>query len=409
MSTNSIDYALGTKLAPEQKKAIIKAIDSYSSDNFKKAIEILTPITEKTNDSTAFTCLGNCYFKAGDFFNARKYYEKAIAKASTNPYPFISYGNLYYEEGDIQKAILYWTVANTLVADDANLLLNLATAYAQKDFRIQSLTYYEKYFKFASRVKNDNYIKINTKLTKLKSNSSRLNAFGSRFYANKAIRKSIESYSSSVLNFPLQPQINLLLGNLFFLTKNYKSAIDAFLNAYITSNFNPTNFGHLPYAYEQLKMYSHAYCFYYILLSSKGRKVFPAKELKAKVIKYGTMVYRDDEAYLSHLELAKEFENDNNYLMAYVEYTNALILCKGDKAQIEASISKMLEFINPEIRVASNLKVYLNALINNREYAKAIEICDKILLLSKLSPSFDDEIRKKRKECKELLSHSENL
>ena len=409
MSKAQSDSTFGSgNLNPEQKKAIIKAIDFYDTANYRSAIDLLMPIVDKTHDPVAYTCLGNCYLKAGDFYNARKYFEKAIERPTLSPFPFISFGNLYYEEGDVQKAILHWSVANTLVADDASLILNLATAYAQKDFRIQSIIYYERYLKIAAGSQSETYKKITSRVAKLKTTSAKLNGVASRYFASKSINKAIEAYRSSITNFPLQPQINLTLGNLYFMIKDYKSAVDCWLNAYITSDFSISTLGYLPLAYEKLKMFSHAYSFYYILLSGKGKKSFTGAEIKSKLLQNSVIVFRNDEASDEHFEIAKKYEAENNYLLAYVEYTNALTLCKGDKSKIEASRAKMLDFIKPELRVLSTLQVQLNSYLKNNQLAKAVETCDKILLLLPIKSSMQDEIRKKRKECKDLLALSQN-
>ncbi len=401
------DFSLvSSELDTEQKKAIIQAIDNYNSGNYRSAVQLLMPIVEKTYDVTVYTCIGNCYLKMGDFLNSRKYFKKAIERPTLNAFPFISFGNLYYEEGDINKAILHWTVASTLVGDDPNLLLNLANAYSQKALRIQSLIYYEKYIKRFSNSAGETYKKICSEISKLKATSAKLNGIGSKHHINKAINRAIDSYSSSVANYPLQPQVNTLLGNLFFLIKDYKAAVECLLNAYVTSGFNVSSISYLPLAYENLNMHSHAYCFYYILLSGRGKKSFRANELKSKLLKNSLIVFRDDEASGGHFEKAKEYEADNNYQLAYVEYTNALILAKADKSKIEASRSKMLDFINPEVRIVSNLQVQLNSCFNEENYSKAIEICDKILLLLPINSSADAPIRRKRKECQDLLNLS---
>lgn len=405
MSEDNVDFSLvQSVLSEEQKNSISRAIDLYEKGEYNSALKILLSIIEKIHNALAYTCIGNCYMMLGDFVNSKFYLEKAIERPSMSPLPYISLGNLYYGDGNLQQAILYWTIANTLVSDDSILLLNLATAYAQKELRIQSIIYYEKFIRFAKQKNLPDYEEVYGKITKLRAIASKSNNIATRHYKAQAYEKAIEHYLASVLNYPLQPQVNHMLGTMFFMSNDYKSAIECWLNAYITSDFNEHNLGYLPIAYEKMKMFSYAYCFYYILLTCPVKKTFTEDNLKAKLLQHSMTVFRDQDYSELHYNSGKKFESENNYLMAYVEYRNALILCKTDKRKIEASLSKMNDFINPEMRVVSTLQFQVTKHLKDNEPELAIEICDKILSLTKPNSPVESVVKRKKEECIRLLN-----
>lgn len=404
MDETSVDYTLVQSVLDEdQKKSVSKAIDLYENGDYREALKVLLVLSDHVQNALAYTCIGNCYMMLGDFANSKAYLEKAIERPSMSPLPYISLGNLYYGEGNLQLAILYWTIANTLVADDSTLLLNLATAYAQKDLRIQSISYYEKFIRYTSDKTKTGYEEVYANITKLRAIASKANNIAARHYKARSFEKSIESYLSSVLNYPLQPQVNHMLGNMFFLTNDYKSSIECWLNAYIASDFNANHLGYIPLAYEKMKMYSYAYCFYYILLTNPVKKVFTDDDIKAKLLQHSIVVFKGQDYSELHYNAGKKLELENNYLMAFIEYTNASILCKGDKRKIEASLSKMHDFINPEMRVVSTLQFQVTKHLKDNEPALAIEICDKILSLIKPHSPVESIVKRKKEECIRLL------
>lgn len=389
-------------LSSEQKSSMARAIEFYEHDDYQTALKILLALAENFNNALVFTCISNCYMKLSDVANSKLYLEKAIENPSLSPLPYINLGNLYYAEGSMQKAILYWTIANTLVADNPTLFLNLATAYAKKDLRIQSIIYYEKFIKFAKD--KVSYNEVYKKIAKLRNIASNANNEAINNYKNKSFKKATESYLTSVLNYPLQPEVNMMLGNMFFLSNNFKSAIDCFLNAYITSDFNESYLSYIPLAYEKLNMYSYAYCFYYILTKYRGKKAFNDDTVKAKLLLHSKAVFNGDKNYSEfHYNNGKKFESENNYLFAYIEYNNALILSKENKNKIETSLSKIQDFINPETRVITVLQSQVNKYLNDNDPEPAIQICDKILLLVRQNSATESSVKRKKEECIRLL------
>lgn len=404
MNEPQVDFSLSQSVLDEdQKVTIARAIDLYESGDYKASLNMLLSLVQKVQNALAFTCIGNCYKKMGDLDNAKAFLEKAIERPSMSSLPYISLGNLHYEKGNIQQAILHWTIANTLIADDENLLLNLASAYAKKELRIQSISYYEKYIRYATQKASPTYQEVYSKITKLRAIASKSNNIAARYYKSKAFEKSIESYYSSVLNYPLQPQVNHMLGNMFFLTKDYKSAIECWLNAYISSDFNANHLGYIPIAYEKMNMLSYAYCFYYILMTNPVKKVLTDDDIKAKLLQHSIVVFRDQDYSELHYNSGKKFELENNYLMAYLEYSNALILSKKDKKKMEAAKSKMYDFITPEMRVVSTLQFQVTKHLKENEPELAILVCDKILSLIKPHSPVESIVKRKKEECIRLL------
>lgn len=401
MSGINVDFSqIQGVLSEEQKNSIVRAIEFFEHSDYQTALKILLAISENLNNALVFTCISNCYMKLGDVDNSKLYLEKAVENPSLSPLPYISLGNLYYAEGNLQKSILYWTIANTLTADDAILLLNLATAYAQKDLRIQSIMYYEKFLKFSKEKTTSDYEKVYEKISKLRSVASNANKEATKNYKIKSYDKAIDSYLTSVSNYPLQPQTNVLLGNMLFLSNDFKLAANCWLNAYIASDYDEANLSYLPLAYEKLNMNSYAYCFYYILLTYRGKKAFNQEIIKSKLLQHTKTLFDGTKDYSQlHYNNGKKFELENNYLMAHLEYRNALILAKRDKKKIETSLSKMYDLANPESRVIINLQSQVNKYLNDNNPESAIHICDKILLLAKQNSTVESSVKRKKEEC----------
>lgn len=398
-----------TPLNPDQKKRIIEAIGLCERGDSNNALSILFSVAEESQNSLPYTCIGNCYRQMGDFGKAKSYYEKAIELPVTTAHPYITLGNLYYEEGNVNRAILLWSAANTLVADNGSLLLNLATAYTQKDLRIQAIQYYQKFINFSSKNASPQYDEIYTKISRLRAIASNSNNIATKYFNAKNYSKALEHYLTSVMNYPLQPQISYLVGNMFFNMNDFNSAVEHWTNAYLVSDFNPSYLGLLPFAYEKLNKPSYAYCFYYSLMASHSQHKIPPDEIKQKLLNLGIIVYEKNSDYSDmHFRLGQRLEMDNNYLMAHVEYNNALILTKNNKKKIEDCLSKMTDFLHPELRLISSMQLMVSKCMKENNFEQAIKICDKILAYSQSNSQIEAVIRRKKDECLRLSKISKN-
>ncbi|MDD3237573.1 MAG: tetratricopeptide repeat protein [Candidatus Gastranaerophilales bacterium] len=382
---------------------MIAAIALFDNGDNAAALASFLEIVEVAKNSLPFTCIGNCYKKMGDLQKAKVYYEKAIELPVTTPHPYIALGNMYYQEGDVHKAILLWTAANTLVVDDSSLLLNLASAYSKLELRIQAVQYYQKIVTYSSKKTFSIYEQIHSMVSKLRNIASKNNQIGTRYYNAKHYDKALECYLTSIKNYPLQPKIQYLVGNMLFMMNDYQGSIDCWSDAYIVSDFNPVYIGMMPLAYEKLNKPSYAYAYYYTLMSSQSQTALSPEIIKQKLLNLGVIVYTKDSNYSDyHFNLAKKYEQESNFLMANIEYQHSLVLTKSNKQKIESCLKKMHDFLHPELRVISSMQLMVTKLMKDSNYDAAINLCDKILGYAQDNTQIIAVIRRKKDECLRL-------
>lgn len=388
------------------KCVVANAINLYSRGDYSQALSLLHKVAENHKDAMIYSCIGNCYKKMGQTSQARQYWVDALKYPLSTASPYVNLGSLYFEEGKTDKAILYWTIATTISPENLSALYNLAVAYNRINYRIQSLMYYERFIKYNKDISSDAYkVTMNT-INKLRSTASTSNNIGSSYYNSRSYEKAAESYLKSVLNYPLQPNINQILGSMYFKQKDYETAIKYWLDAYIVSDFHVANYENLPEAYENLGMPSYAYCFYYLILNSSAMYNTNPAKTKSKLLALTPQVYKDVDYSDMHYLSAKKYEGDNNYHRALIEYKNALILTKSNKNAIKSEIDKMTSFIYPDICLSESLVKQAEKLVKDKNHSKALEICDRVLLLAKHNSETQHKAKKIKNECQNLLEQS---
>lgn len=390
----------------EYKSSIVASIELYSNSEYQKALSLLLKLSESHKDAMIYSCIGNCYKKMGQTSQARQYWNDALRFPIITASPYINLGSLYYEEGNTNKAILYWTIATTISPENLGALYNLAVAYNKKDYRLQSLLYYEKFVQYNKEISSNVYKEVMASVNKLRGTASTSNNLGFSYYNSHNYEKAAESYLKSVLNYPLQANINQILGRMFFQQKDYESAVKYWLNAYIVSDFHIDSYEKLPQAYENLNMPSYAYCFYYLVLNSSLKYNSNPKQTRSKLLGLTPQVYKDVDYSNMHYLSAKQYEEDNNYHHALIEYKNALILAKNNKNAIKSEIDKMTTFIYPNICLSDALVKKADKLAKENNLSKTLEICDRVLLLSKHNSETQHKAKKIKNECQNLLEQS---
>lgn len=385
------------------KSQVINAIDLYSNGEYSKSLSLLLKISENNKDAMIYSCIGNCYKKMNQTTQARQYWLDSLKFPLVTASPYINLGSLYYEEGSVNKAILFWAIATTISPENLSALYNLAVAYNKKGYRLQSLLYYEKFIKFNKDIASEAYKATMATINSLRNTASTSNNIGLSYYNSHSYERAAESYLKSVLNYPLQPNINQILGRMYFQQKDYETAVKYWLDAYIVSDFHVANYEKLPEAYENLNMPSYAYCFYYLILNSSAMYNSNMKQTKSKLLGLTTQVYKDIDYSDMHYLSAKKYEEENNYHHALIEYKNALILTKTNKNAIKTEIDKMMSFVYPDVCLSESLVLQAEKISLEKNYAKAFEICDRVLLLARHNSETQHKAKKIRNECQNFL------
>ncbi len=393
----------GTVANPELKTNLLSAIASIEIKDYTVGLRTLQELDRKTENVIVLSCLGFCYKMLGQSDSARETWERAIKLPIVTPSPYINLGYLYYEENDLTKAILYWTIATTIAPDNTTALYNLAIAYNKKGFRVQSLMYYEKFINYNKNINTEVYKTTKETINKLRKLASVNNHMGMCHYNSSSFQEALNAYLTSVSNYPIQPQISSLIGKILYYTNDFQSAVDHWLNAFITSEFDITMYDKLPYAYEHLNMPSYAYCFYYMILNDNTKYHPNLKDIRLKLFKLTPMVYKDVDYSKIHYASARKYELENNYLNAFIEYNNAFILAKSNKDSIEADVIKMKNFIFPDHLVAEALVTKIDEALAANQINRAKDICERVIILAKLESNTQKYGVRKREECLNLL------
>ena len=120
-----------------------------------------------------------------------------------------------YKE-EIEKAIENWITAFSYRPDDESVCLNLATTYFSKEMKFQSIFFYEKYLKYAKDKTSAYYLEIKKSIDEFKKLSLEFYQKAQRALSEQDIDTAIQALIYGLKNYPLNFDINLLLGKLYY-------------------------------------------------------------------------------------------------------------------------------------------------------------------------------------------------
>lgn len=135
----------------------IAALRAYEKNSYKDAIEIFKKVFEISNREQYELIVGECYFRIGDFKNARMYYEKALSNERINALIKIAeleftLGNL----GEVEK-ILDSLQKEKLSKEQMFYINYLKGVISERRYKFDDASnFYENALKIAFELNNDN-------------------------------------------------------------------------------------------------------------------------------------------------------------------------------------------------------------------------------------------------------------
>ena len=345
--TRSDYYVLDNSDIEEQKLEVAR--DLYKSGNYEGALKLYLDMINTSYSYKLYYEIGRCYYKLNDLDNAELHFLHSIALENFKNPSYILLGNIYYKKEDLSKAIEYWSVAYSYRPDDESVCLNLATSYFSKDMKLQSVIFYKKYLKYAKDKTSSHYNEI-------KKSIEDFSRIGNDFYqkALKAVsmndnKTAIQALEYAVKNYPINFDINFLLGKLYYKEKQFIQALIYLKQAYCIDNKSLDVLEILSATMLELGDYTGAYCVLKrimpLVMNSQKEYLEIIKNLKQLETSF------DSQSYQGHEHWADKYYDDNNYFFALFEYENCLIIDSNLFDKFDSKIQKIRSFINPEDRI----------------------------------------------------------
>lgn len=373
------DYYVQDNSDIESKK-LEAAKGLYQSGNFSGALKLYLDMVSTSYSFKIHYEVGRCYYKLNDFDNAELYFTRSIGlEAHKNP-SFVFLGNIFYKKQEVSKAIEYWTIAYSFKPDDESVCLNLASSYFSKEMKFQALFFYEKYLKYAKDKTSTYYLEIKKSLGDFRR-------IGNEFYqkALKAnalgdIETAIQALEYAVKNNPLNFDINMMLGKLYFQKEQYLPALVYLKQAYSIDTKSLDVLEKMSSTLLMIGDFTGAYCclkrILPLVINNQKEYLEIIRNLKQLEESFDSLSHQGHENY------GDLYFSENNYQFALFEYENCIIINRTLSDKLDEKIQKIRSFINPEERIIKLCFEKGLVFYSAGDYKKANKYFTKILSLS---------------------------
>ena len=200
------------------------AKNHYLKGDYSSALKLYLDMLNTSMSYKLYYEIGRCYYKLNDFLPAEEYFKKSISLESFKNPSYLYLGNIYYKKENLNQAIKYWVSSYAYKPDDEAVCLNLATAYFNKGMNFQAIFYYEKYLKYAKN-KGNSYDVIKSSIKKCQGISKQFLQKAKISIANKNIKTAIEDLNYAIKNYPIDFDVNHLLGALYLQENDFMHAL----------------------------------------------------------------------------------------------------------------------------------------------------------------------------------------
>ena len=374
----SSDYYIADNPDIENQKLEAAKSLFYKKD-YRGALKLYLDMLNSSLSYKLYYEIGRCYYKLDEMLPAEEYFKKSIGLENFKNPSYLYLGNIVFKREDINKAIEYWINAYAYKPDDSVVCLNLATSYFRKGMNFQSIFFYEKCIKY-TKVKDESFYAIKSSIEKCKNISQEYLQKAKQAINDKQNKIAIESLNYAIKNYPIDFDINLLLGKLYFEENNYILAINYLRQALCLDNKSLDVLQMLSSAFINVGDFTSAYCIM--------RKLLPlvlhnqAEYLKIlKIIKELDASF-DNESYQIHKNMADKYYNENNYHIALMEYENCIILKDTLLGDISDKIDRIKHYLHPEKRIIDTCMEKGREFYSSKNFQTANKYFSKVILLS---------------------------
>ena len=355
------------------------AKNHYSKGDYSSALKLYLDMLNTSMSYKLYYEIGRCYYKLNDFLPAEEYFKKSISLESFKNPSYLYLGNIYYKKENLNQAIKYWVSSYAYKPDDEAVCLNLATAYFNKGMNFQAIFYYEKYLKYAKN-KGNSYDVIKSSIEKCQGISKQFLQKAKISIANKNIKTAIEDLNYAIKNYPIDFDVNHLLGALYLQENDYMHALIYLKQALCLDNKSLDVLQKLSSVFINVGDFTSAYC--------TMRRLLPLvihnqnEYLKTLQLIKDLDDSFDDYSYVGHKEWADKYFSDNNYHMALMEYENCVILKDQMLDSVGERIDKIKLFLYPETRIIKTCLEKGGEFYTNKDFRTSNKYFSKVMLLS---------------------------
>lgn len=359
---------------------INRAYEFYDTGKYQEALSVAESNSQIASTGSGQVLIGNCYYKLNNTDRAISCWKKAVSISPLEYSAYLNIGNELYKQKNINEAILNWHLAGSVMPENPCINLNLANAYNQKENRIQSTKYFERYLKYEKNVHSPEYVKVKQIFANLTAKVD--------FYAKKVeeykLQKDIKTiaalYFKMVSTYANLPAIYANIAELLMFDKNYEKALEFYKKVYLNFPHTTQIILEIANIYYLLNQNSYAYVYYKRALDLVPEGTSFANKIKAKLSSLSSVV-SDADILSQHIEKAQTAEMNNDYEIAIDEYENYIILSESENPDIQQKIDKYKIFLNPEPFVINVLYSQIPDLMRRKKLKTCIDVCDRIITM----------------------------
>ena len=351
----------------------------------------------------AYVNIGNIFYQKKNIPAAVNFWRYALSIDASCEKAYLNLGNYYYTQGNVDKAISYWLILQTISPKETISIYNLGVAYADKKEFMLSTLYFEKYLtKENAEGGSSNYERLSKKMRNNKIIARHNFKIGLKCQGKKAYPEALKSYMKALEAYPNHIKSNLNAGSICYINNKFEKAIQFWNRALILEPKNTKILINIAIANDKAKKYSYAFCYYSRYLKNlEDQGTFEAVKVKDRIKEIEVDLEDKNTLYTQHYSKAEEFFKNKDYLNAYSEYENCLVL-NPDNEALEKRLGLISSALNPERNVAlSHIKSGKKAM-QRSQYLIAIDHFQEAYRLTQ-----NDEIIKDIKEnmtkCAKIL------
>ena len=373
MTTSRFDYWASDST---YEYTLEKARECYDSGRYVDALILYQQVMTTGVDSDTYFEAACCYHKLAEYSRAVVLFEKSLQLNNRRWSAFVRLADCYYQLKEYKKAINNEMRARTLKPDDLLSILDLAKYYSANNMEFEAMFYKNRALQSIADKRDENYRKISAEISRGRAEADRHANSAYRSLQRKELVPAQTSYLQALKTYPISYESNFNLASVCRDLRNSKAAIKYFMRAMFINPREKRIFNLIASEYSKLADYTRAYCFIkrylntLITSSNQAEYLSAMKNLKA----LEPHINKDFKPQIDF------YINENQYLEAFYEAENALIL--SETAENKKVFQEYELLLYPE---ASLSKIYNKAgldLYNSGKHKEANKFFTRVMEIS---------------------------
>ncbi len=376
-----------------ENKKLEAAKGLYQLGNYSGALKLYLDMVNTAYSYKLNYEIGRCYYKLNDFDSALTYFLNSVRLESyRNPsYSFL--GNIYFKKQEVNKAIESWSTSFAFKPDDESVCLNLATSYFSKNMKFHSVFFYEKYLKYAKNKTSSYYLEIQKSMKEFEKAGGEFYQKALRAIQNHDNQTAIQALEYAVNYAPTNFDVNFTLGRLYMQEKQYMQALVYMKQALCLDRRSLDVLQKLSSVMIALGDFTGAYCCFKrilpLVINNQKEYLEVIKTIKQMEESF------DNLSCQSHKDWGDQYYEDNNYILALLEYESCLLLNPEMSETLGKRVEMLKTFLNPEERIIKICLEKGGVLYSTGDYKKSNKYFTRVLSLSN-EEDFEYKLAKSR-------------